>query len=180
MTGVFDIIVLLVLGLFGFLGLKNGLVDELATLIGFILAITISAEYYSVGNSMVQSLFRVNDSFGAVLGFIVVFLAIYLICRVIAWGLQNFIKMIKLEWLNKVSGLIFGALKGFFIMASVVWIISVFNDFDLENRLSRQSVSYGILQNFTNDTAQFLGYDDDLARMRDSIRQLFGLDTIQL
>lgn len=177
MTSIFDIIVLASLGLFGFLGLKNGLIDELATLIGFILAITLSAEYYSLGTSIVQSLFRVNDAFGAVLGFIFVFLAIYLAFRLLAWMLQNFIKMVKLEWFNKLSGLLFGAFKGFLIMASVVWVISVFHDFDLEKKLSEQSVSYNILKNFTNSTAQFFGYDDDLEEMAKSIRILFGLES---
>ncbi len=177
MTSIFDIIVLSSLGIFGFLGLKNGLIDELATLIGFILAITFSSKYYLVGTNIVQSFFGVNDSFGAVLGYIVVFLGIYLICRLIAWSLQSFMKMVKLEWLNKLSGLIFGAFKGFLIMASVVWIISVFNDFELEKKLSNESVSYPVLKDFTNSTAEFFGYNDDLEEMAISIRTLFGLES---
>ncbi len=180
MTSIFDIIVLAALGIFGFLGLKNGLIDELATLVGFILAIIFSSEYYSIGATIVQSLFRVNEAFGAVLGFILVFIIVYLVCRLIAWGIQSFVKMIKLEWLNKVAGLIFGAFKGFLIMAMVVWIISVFRDFELEDKLSQQSVSYTVLKDFTDSTAEFFGYDDDLDRMAASIRKIFGLETDQM
>lgn len=176
MTSIFDIIVLCSLGIFGFLGLKNGLIDELATLIGFILAIMLSSSYYHIGTNIVMNLFRVNESFGAVIGFIMVFLAVYLACRLIAWALQSFIKMIKLEWLNKMAGLVFGAFKGFVIMASIVWIISVFNDFDLEKNLSAKSVSYKILKDFTQSTAEFFRYDDNLDEMEHSIRTLFGLE----
>jgi len=173
----FDIIVLCSLGIFGFFGLRNGLIDELATLIGFILAIMISAGYYHIGTEIIQGIFDVNESFGMVLGFIIVFLAVYLTCRLIAWALQSFIKMVKLEWLNKIAGLIFGAFKGIVIMASVVWIISVFNNFDWEKNLSQRSVSYNLLKNLTQTTAEFFHYDDDLMEMAHALRSLFGLET---
>ncbi len=179
MTSIFDIIVLASLAGFGFLGLKNGLIDELATLIGFILAIIFSSAYYSIGQSLVQNLFRVNESFGAVLGYIVVFLAIYLFFKLLAWAIQSFVKMVKLEWLNKVSGLVFGAFKGFLLMATIVWVISVFNDFELEQKLSNKSVSYGIIKKFTYSAAEFFRYDDDLEEMAKAIRTLFGLENSQ-
>jgi len=176
MTSIFDIIVLSSLAGFGFLGLRNGLIDELATLIGFTLAIILSSEYYSIGAAIVMNLFRVNEAFSAVLGYIVVFLAIYLFFKLIAWGIQTFFKMVKLEWLNKISGLVFGAFKGFLLMATIVWVISVFNDFQLEQKLSSKSISYGVIKKFTYSAAEFFQYDDDLDEMAKAIRTLFGLD----
>ncbi|MBN2281246.1 MAG: CvpA family protein [Candidatus Marinimicrobia bacterium] len=176
MTSIFDIIVLGTLAGLGFLGLRNGLIDELATLIGFSLAIIFSSEYYSIGAALVMNLFRVNESFGAVLGYIVVFFAIYLVFKLIAWVIQSFVKMVKLEWLNKIAGLCFGAFKGFLLMGIVVWIISVFNEFKLEQQLSQKSMSYGLLKDFTTSAARFFHYDDDLEKMAHSIRTLFGLE----
>ena len=180
MTNIFDIIVLSSLAGFGFLGLRNGLIDELATLIGFTLAIIFSSEYYSIGASVVKSLFSVNESFGAVLGYIVVFLSIYLFFKLLAWGIQSFVKMVKLEWLNKVSGLIFGAFKGFLLMAIIVWVISVFNDFEMEQKLSNKSVSYSVIKKFTYSAAEFFRYNDDLDEMAKAIRTLFGLENSRM
>lgn len=175
MPSIFDIIVLASLGIFGFLGLKNGLIDELGTLFGFILAIIFSSSYYYIGTNLVNSLFNINESLAMVLGYIIIFVVVYLTCIFIAWILHRFLKKIKLDWLNKIAGLIFGVFKGVLIMATIVWIINVFNDFGLSKKLSAQSVSYNFLKDFTCSVAQFLGYEEKLNEMAKAIRNLFGL-----
>ncbi len=177
MYGIFDIIVLVCIAFFAFSGLKNGLIEEVIKLIGFILAIYIAVKYYYLGIVVLQHFLNItSDGVATVSGFIVVFMIIYLSLLLLSWTLQSIIKSLKLVWLDRSFGLLFGAFKGILIMSIFVWLISVFKEFGYAERLKESSITYNMLHSFKNTISEFFNIDDDISVISDSIREIFMLN----
>jgi membrane protein required for colicin V production len=117
-----DIIILVVLGIFGIRGLFNGLIMEVLSLIGLVLGFLISYKYfYYIANFMQK--FKISSDYSKYISYVVTFLIVYIIIIIIAKFLSNFLKIIKLGWANRAGGFLFGVFKGGILIGVLLTLI---------------------------------------------------------
>lgn len=116
-----DIIILLILVGGMASGFKNGIVGELASLAGLILGIW-GAVKFSWWTADILEGFGLTFSLMPVISFIVTFLIITIIMQIIGGIISGFLKVIALNWLNKLAGIVAGILKAA-VFASVILLI---------------------------------------------------------
>ena len=176
MYNLFDLVVVVVVGLFAFFGLRKGLIEEAIRLIGLVVASFAGVKYYYLGVGLVKSIFSFSEGVQTVIGFILIFLIVYLALQIVSSMLKRIIRSLNLAWLDRTAGLIFGTLKGITIMTIIVWMISVFPELGLEKRLKTISPAYVLLVEFKCEIVKTFKVEDELEALRNSLRKLFFLD----
>ncbi len=176
MYNLFDLVVVVVVGLFAFFGLRKGLIEEAIRLIGLVLASFAGVKYYYLGVGLVKSIFSFSEGVQTVIGFILIFLIVYLTLQIVSSMLKRVIRSLNLAWVDRTAGLIFGTLKGITIMTIIVWMISVFPELGLEKRLKTISPAYILLVEFKCGIVKTFKVEDELEALRNSLRKLFFLD----
>jgi membrane protein required for colicin V production len=105
-----DIAILIILGLFVFGGLKNGLIRTVCSLAGMVAGITLAGRYYvnlAPALTFIPDLTIVN-----IAAFIIILVVILIGAMVLAAVLSNLAKAILLGWLNALLGGILGLTMG--------------------------------------------------------------------
>jgi len=176
MYNLFDFIVIAVVGLLAFFGLRKGLIEEAIKLIGLVLALFVGVKYYRLGDSLVKSIFSFSEGVQTVVGFIIVFLVVYLTLQIVSYLLKRFIRSLNLVWLDRAAGFVFGTLKGIAIMTIFVWMISVFPELGIEKRLKASSQLYILLEKVEYRVVRTFEFEDELEALRNGFRKLFFLD----
>ncbi|HCL00375.1 MAG TPA: hypothetical protein DHW42_09780 [Candidatus Marinimicrobia bacterium] len=175
MYSLFDLIVIIVVGFLGLSGLRKGLVEEAFKLIGIILASYIAVRYYTFGILLIQNMFTLSDGVLTVAGFMIVFLIVYLSIQLIAAALKRIIKSLSLVWLDRLTGLGFGAIKALVIMSIVVWCIGIFSETLLVNKLAASSSSYVYLEKSERYLSRALKIDEEADSLKETIRGIFRM-----
>lgn len=176
MVTFFDLIVIAVVGLLAFTGLRRGLIEEAFKLAGIILASYLGAKLYPLGAQLIRGFTPFSEGVLTVIGFLIVFLVIYLSVQLIAGLLKRLVRTFNLAWADRLAGLGFGTVKALVIMAIVVWIISVFSELGIAQKLEQSSPGYIYLQRFERKVIRVLDIEDEMALLRKNIRKIFMLD----
>ena len=100
-------------------GLMKGLVREVASFVGVFVAIIIARAYYLNFTVNIQFWFDLSPNYAKPIAFVIIFLAVAIVCHLIAIVIDKLLKIIALDWLNKLAGAVFGILK-------VLLILSIF------------------------------------------------------
>ncbi len=176
MYNLFDLIVIAVVGLLAFFGLRRGLIEEAIRLIGLVLASFAGIKYYKLVAGLVKSIFSFSEGVQTVVGFIIVFLVVYLTLQIVSYLLKRFIRSLNLVWLDRAAGFVFGTFKGIAVMTIFVWMISAFPELGIEKRLKGSSPTYILLVKVKYGVVRTFKIEDELEALRNSFRKLFFLD----
>jgi|GEM_PF-1328570 len=144
----FDIITLAVLGVFGFLGLRKGLVTEVFKLVGLIAAILMAVSFLDTGTAFLSNHLQAEKSTLSVLSFIMIFLATLVAVRVIAIIVKGVMQFAMMGWLDKTGGAAFGALKGAVILSSILWAVMLLPLQKYTQDIEMNAKSYPYLKGF--------------------------------
>jgi membrane protein required for colicin V production len=106
-----DIIILVVLGIFGIRGLFNGLVLEILSVAGLFLGFLVSYKYFYYLADFLQK-FNISANYSRYISYVVTFLVVYITTIIVAKILSGFLKVIRLGWANRSGGFLFGVFKG--------------------------------------------------------------------
>ena len=121
---VFDLLVLVVLGLSIVVSMVRGVVAEIASLINWLVALMAARVLSPVTAQMVFT--RVDSPvFANVLAFIVVFITTYFLLSCAQKLLTSAIQAIGLGGINKFFGALFGLIKGTFLITVVVLLCAL-------------------------------------------------------
>ena len=172
----FDIVVLAVVFIFAFIGFRRGLVDEVVKLVGLTLAIICGIKYFYVGVALIEDLFAASEGVYTVIGFILVFLIVYFAFQLVGSIIKRIVKSLKLIWLDRSTGFCFGALKGTIILAFILWIISLFPEIGIEDKIKCSSGTYKLLYGVEVRAISTFHLEDELDSLRLGIRNLFLLE----
>lgn len=122
-----DIIIGLFLAYFIWKGLKNGLIKELASVFALIAGIYLAIRF----SSYLVSIFINKSNFSAdylpIVAFIVIFVASVIIVFLFSKILDKFIKTIKLQWVNKLGGIVFSIIKFSLILGGIFFFLNQLN-----------------------------------------------------
>ena len=109
----------------GILGFKQGLVEGLGRLLGLILSAMTAMRYYVVLAGNIPLWLEIDAWVLLLTSFMVIFLFILLIMRVLT-RMVNFLIVSKgTRWINRSTGFVFGLLKGSIVVSLIVLFLDI-------------------------------------------------------
>jgi len=174
----FDLLVLGLIALLAFLGGRKGLVGALLKLGSLFIAGYTASRFYHFGGNVVNSLFNASEGVRTILGFAVIFLIIFLFIELIGVMLRSLLRGLKLVWLDRAGGALFGIIGGLGIIIVLIWFINVFPELSLDQTLERDSGLYRSLNRLEERTVSLLNLEQELSELQISLRKIFMLPAL--
>lgn len=117
-----DIVILIVIVLFFFGGLKNGIIKTLVSLAGLVAGTALAGQYYPILTPYLT--FIPEITIANIVAFISILMAVLVFAAVVAVILTHFAKAILLGWLNGLLGGVFGFLMGVITVSVLcaIWV----------------------------------------------------------
>ncbi len=172
----FDIFALTLLILFGFLGYKKGIVEEIFKLGSLFLAILISIKHFNFGYAFLLGFGISSEGILIIGGFLLVFLLVIFGFRLLEMILVSAFESFHLGWLNKSAGLIFGIVKGGVLIIFFIWIISLVPEFNLEQKVSNGSESYIYFDQIEKYAEKSFDIKPKTDLLRKNFKKIFNID----
>ncbi len=122
-----DLVIIAIAALGAFNGYRNGLIVELASLLGFLLGIYCALHYTDL---LVLALpaWNISKNTLHLICFVFLFLAVTGIIYGIGKLIEKFVSVVMLGKLNQILGILFGIFKTAFILSAVLVLFNVFDD----------------------------------------------------
>jgi membrane protein required for colicin V production len=135
-----DIILILVLSFFAFLGWKKGLIRAVLILAGLILGVFIAGRFYvPLGDGLPIS----NATTARIVAFLIIFIAVLAVAIVVAFLLRKTIAAIKLGCADTVLGALFGFVVGAVICGVLLALFAHF--FNVETTIGQSWIASIVL-----------------------------------
>ena len=120
-----DIIILLPI-LFGIImGVKRGVVMEVFAIVGIILGIVVARIYAGDAAAWLQQVSTWDINLLKPIAAFFIFIAVAIVCNLLARLLTKLFKLISLSWINRLVGGLFGAAKWILIVAVIITCIDM-------------------------------------------------------
>ncbi|MEX0639002.1 MAG: CvpA family protein [Balneolaceae bacterium] len=169
-----DITILLPLVWFAYKGFTKGLVREVFGIAGMVIAV------YSAFTWMDELALRLEPFSSAssdtltLIAALILFFSILLAAYLLAWLIRNFLEFLRLHILNRLFGLVFGALKCLVVISVLLLIMAGFNRPSSESR--EDSALYPWVLNAApvvyNTTARLVpGAEDFVTNLRENLEE---------
>jgi len=121
-----DIVILIIIGISVFSGLKRGLVTSVLSLIGFILGIVLAGNFYKqLGNVLG---FISNEDVANIVAFIIILGLVMAAAAIIAGILKTILKAVMLGWVDHLGGAVFGLLASVLTISALLAIVVKYTD----------------------------------------------------
>jgi membrane protein required for colicin V production len=120
-----DIILLLVIFLFFYLGVKRGFLLSFLQLLGMVLVIILVRQFGVLIRDGIHLKLGISANWALLLGYVVIFFVIMLLAKGISTLLQNLMTVIRMKWLDRLLGGVFNILFGSAIVIIIVMILEV-------------------------------------------------------
>jgi membrane protein required for colicin V production len=117
-----DIIFLILLVVSTIVGLKQGLIKAVLSLIGIIAGVFLASNFYEPLANVFG--FFNNEDVANIVAFILILVVVIIIASLLAKLLDSVIKAIMLGWVNSIGGAVFGFLMGVITLSAIlaVWV----------------------------------------------------------
>ncbi len=119
-----DLIIAISLAWGAFNGFRKGLVIEVASLFALLAGIYGAMEFSFFTSSLLHKNFDWSENVIQLLSFVITFVCIVIVVQLIARLVQKLVKMVALGLINRIFGLIFGAVKYLFIVSALLYIVN--------------------------------------------------------
>ena len=124
---VLDIVVAILVLFFAYKGYKNGLVKALGSLLGLIAGVFLAIRFSDFVGTLIQNNTDIEPEYISIISFAVIFIAVVVLVLMFAKILDRFVKVIKLQWLNKFMGVAFASLKTVLILGGLFFLVLQLN-----------------------------------------------------
>lgn len=114
-----DFVILIPVIWFGFKGLKNGLIAELASILGLFIGFWITFKFYLI----VAAWFN-NSVLAKVIAFFSLFIATLIIVYIIGKTVEKIVTLLLPSFINYLFGLLFGVFKVLFLFSVIFYFIN--------------------------------------------------------
>lgn len=120
---IIDSILLLLVSLFGLRGYFKGLFRESFSLLGLVAGFMVAVRYDEPVAAFLSGYWKLPLIFLKAGGFVGLFLSIYLVLSLAGWLLHRSAKMLLLQNINRVGGVVVGAGKGTAFLALGIFLL---------------------------------------------------------
>jgi membrane protein required for colicin V production len=157
---VFDIIIAIIILFFAYKGYKNGLIKELGSLVALIAGIFLAIRFSDFMDSIIRNNTSIDSEYVPILSFAVIFIAVVVCVIMFSKILDKFLKVIKLDWLNKLGGVFFSTAKTVLILGGLFFLVIQLND-NLEvlpDSFAQKSIMFKVLVDAFEFTFPYLDH----------------------
>lgn len=121
----FDLVILIVVAVFAILGFYWGLIRQVLSLVGLVAGIAVAGR---VGPEVAVALssFIPDESVAAVLGFVLVLVAVSALASLLATLLRRFVGLLFLGWADHLAGAMLGTLQAGLACAIMLLALAAF------------------------------------------------------
>lgn len=126
--GTLDIVILCCFLPAVYLGLKNGLVRQLISVMAIYFGITLSLKFSPQVSEWLLSFLKVSDFAAKAISFCIVFFAIALVLGLIGKWIEKILKISNLGWFNRLLGLVVALIVFAMIISVLVYILDSVNN----------------------------------------------------
>ena len=143
-----DIGFLIFLGYGFYLGYSRGIIKTFYAIISIVVAILLSFTLSPFVIDILQSTLKLGTTFSFILGFIICFITIIFLVRLIGKTFEKVLKKIKLNFLNKIAGGVMMALLCIVCYSGILWFLNQTKI--ISPMQAEQSVTYEMLEPIPN------------------------------
>ena len=137
-----DIVIVIVIGGFGFLGWKNGLIKWVATFAGAIVGIVLAGRYYEAGTDF----FPVDTEFDDILAFAIIFGITLIIFWFVASLIKKILNLLLLGWIDRLIGTLIGLIVAAFSVSAIVSITLIIPIESIRSTLAESNLIEPLLE----------------------------------
>ena len=138
-----DFLLIIIISWGVYKGFLNGLVKELASILGIIFGIFLAKNYYFILDKNILLLLDVEPKLVSSMSLILIFVLTIVTFNILANISTKFLQLIALNLLNKIIGSLIGGVKSILILCFLVFIISKINQIQtIENNEMKTSIVY--------------------------------------
>ena len=119
-----DIIIAIVLLVFGFKGLRRGLIREIVTLLAFAVGIYGAMHFSDFTALHLQDFMEINPKYLNTIAFVLTFIILVVLVNLIGRLVSKAIKSLSLGFFDKLLGFLFGMLKGVLLCSTFVLVLN--------------------------------------------------------
>lgn len=122
-----DFLIFIPICYFCYQGFSNGVIKEVLSILGIILAVFITFNYMDAASSYIQPLFEEETAFVPFLSGALLFIGTIAIVQFLAYMLKKVLQTINLNIINRLAGLGFGFLKSSIAISALLILLAGFN-----------------------------------------------------
>ena len=119
-----DIIIAIILFLFGFKGFRKGLIIEVVTLLAFAVGIYGAMRFSDFTAEHLQDFMEINPKHLNTIAFVLTFILLVVLVNLIGRWITNLVKAMNLSFWNKLGGFVFGFAKGVLLCSIMVMVLN--------------------------------------------------------
>ena len=128
--GLFDVLLIIIIGVFGLFGFFFGLVHTLGSLIGTFVGVYVASRYYGTLAGWLIAITGWNANFSKIIIFVIAYFVINRLVGLGFWFIDKILSLVtKLPFINsvnKVLGLIFGLVEGALVIGMGLYLVGKF------------------------------------------------------
>lgn len=151
-----DMIILVIVGIFCIKGFFRGMILEIFTLIGLLIAYIIALREMDMVAGFISRIITLPDVVANSLSFILLFISILLIFRWLAGILRHIAQWSFMGWLDRVGGMILGIFKGALITSLLALFISLIPLTESMKKMHEQSLLFQPIRSVAPAVFNFL------------------------
>lgn len=121
---IFDIALLIFLGIGFYQGYKNGIIYSVFSLLGWFLGIVAALKFSSLMANFLKGVISAEPRTVAILSFVLMFILVLLLMKLIAWGLEQILKTFSLNLPNQIAGGLLHGCIGLFVFCIFIWFLN--------------------------------------------------------
>ena len=156
-----DIIIAIVLFLFGFKGFRKGLIIEVVTLLAFGVGIYGAMHFSDFTAEHMQEVMEINPKYLNTIAFVLTFILLVIAVNMIGKAVTEMVKAMNLSFFNKLCGFVFGAAKGVLLCSILVLVL---NNFQLIGVVKPEVREQSKLYPFIEETVPYVYRGFDLVK----------------
>lgn len=119
-----DIVIAVVLFLFGFKGLRKGLVIEIVTLLAFGVGIYGAMRFSDFTADRLQEVMTIQPQYLNTIAFVLTFILLVVVVNLIGRAVRKAIHSLNLGFFDRLGGFLFGVAKGVLLCSTFVLILN--------------------------------------------------------
>ena len=156
-----DIIIAIILFLFGFKGFRKGLIIEVVTLLAFAVGIYGAMHFSDFTAAHLQDFMEINPKYLNTIAFVLTFILLVVLVNLIGRWITNLVKAMNLSFWNKLGGFVFGVAKGVLLCSILVMVL---NNFQLIGVVKPEVREQSKLYPFIEETVPYVYRGFDLVK----------------
>jgi membrane protein required for colicin V production len=138
----FDIVLLVMLAIPTFIGLRKGLIKAALSFAGLLIGVVLAGHLYQPVSKVFG--FIPNENIAYILAFILILVLVLVAAFFLARMMKSIMKIVMIGWIDNVGGAVLGFLSGFLLLSAILatWVKFFGSSWVINSFLGRVMLDY--------------------------------------